>query len=115
MGWIVIKVNPDPTEDRWCLWCSIAEGPVFDGTEEEMTEKYLFEYGNHKRENLRQRIERAKEHGGGTYWLGDWDTDLIMNFEGGVLPRAKLADWLDIEARNGTPEEMRALLEPFED
>ena len=70
MGWIVIKVNRDPGEDRWCLWSSIAEGPVFDGTEEEMTDRYLFEYGNQMRLNLAQRIERAKVHGGGTDYLG---------------------------------------------
>jgi hypothetical protein len=38
-----------------------------------------------------------------------------MNNEGGILPRAKLADLLDIYARKGSREEVQALLEPFED
>jgi hypothetical protein len=115
MGWIVIKVNRDPGEDRWCLWSTIAEGPVFDGTEEEMTQRYLFENGERMRQGLKDRIERAKVHGGGTDYMGDWGDDLYMNNEGGILPRAKLADLLDIYARKGSREEVQALLEPFED
>lgn len=118
MGWIVMKVTPDLAEDRWCLWSSIAEGPVFDGTEAEMTRMYLFENGNITRDGLKRRIERAKVHGGGTDYLGDWGDDLIMNNKGGVLPRAKLADLLDLYARHpqGAPRaEIQALLEPFED
>jgi hypothetical protein len=116
MGWIVIKVNRDPGEDRWCLWSSNSDEPVFDGTEKDMIAMYLFEFGNHVREALRQRIERAKIHGGGTDWLGDWDDNLVTSgTKRGVLPRAKLADLLDIYAREGSREEVQALLEPFED
>jgi hypothetical protein len=115
MGWIVIKVNRDPAEDRWCLWSSIAEGPVFDGTEQAMTEMYLFENGNMMRQGLQERIERAKVHGGGTSYMGDWDDDLYMNNEGGILPRRKLAELLDVYAKGGVRSEIKALLEPFED
>lgn len=115
MGWIVMKVSQDPTEDRWCLWSSIAEGPIFDGTEEQMTRRYLAENGQPMHGTLAKRIERAKVHGGGTEYMGDWGDPLMMNSEGGMLPRHKLGALLDVEARGGTRAEVRALLEPFND
>lgn len=116
MGLLVLKVNPDPAEDRWCLWSTIAEGPTFDGTEKEMTREYLFEHGERARKGLMRRIERAKTYGAGTDWDGDFDGGaMIMNSEGGSLPRHKLGDLLDIYVRNGTRDEVKALLIPFED
>lgn len=116
MGWLVLKVNKDVAEDRWCLWSTIAEGPVFDGTEQDMTRMYLFENGNMMRQGLKDRIERAKVHGAGTDWEGDWDegATLTMNNLGGSLPREKLADLLDLYDREASEEEIRALIVPFD-
>lgn len=115
MGWLVLKVNPGP-EDRWCLWSTIAEGPIFDGTEEEMTRYYLFQEGEQRRPALMQRIERARVHGAGTNWDGDFDAgSLTMNSLRGSLPREKLAELLDLYEREASEEEVQALIVPFED
>lgn len=118
MGWLVLKVNRDPTEDRWCLWSTMAEGPVFDGTEEELTQRYLFEHGNQMREGLARRIERAKVHGAGTDWDGDWgpEAELTMNGLRGSLPRHQLGTLLDLYARGLTDEdtEIKDLIVPFD-
>ena len=117
MGWLVLKVNPDPTEDRWCLWSTIVEAPLFDGTEVEMTRLYLRQNGEQMREGLKQRIERAKVHGAGTDWDGDWDgeyTGMIYK-QMGIMPREKLGEVLDILAADGSDEDVRKLLTPFED
>jgi len=116
MGWLVLKVNPDPAEDRWCLWSTIADGPVFDGTEEDMTRLYLFENGHQVRDALMRRIERAKVHGAGSDWDGDFDCGSLSMEVGrtrGSLPRHKLADMLDLIARKASEEEMGALIEPY--
>jgi hypothetical protein len=117
MGWLVLKVNPGP-EDRWCLWSTIAEGPVFDGTEEEMIQRYLYENGQCTLYGLMDRIERAKMCGAGTNWDGDWgpDSSLTMNGLRGSLPRHKLGDLLDLYERGCTDSdaEVQALIEPFD-
>ena len=118
MGWLVLKVNRDPEEDRWCLWSTIVEAPVFDGTEADMTRMYLRQYGEVVRPALMERIERAKVHGAGTDWEGDWDgeyTGMIYK-QMGIMPREKLGELLDIVSTQDRPDEdVRPLLRPFED
>lgn len=117
MGWLVLKVNRDPEEDRWCLWSTIVEAPVFDGTQADMTRMYLRQYGEVVRRELMLRIERAITHGAGTDYDGDWDgadTGMIYK-QMGVMPREKLGEVLDILAADGTDEDVRPLLTPFED
>lgn len=117
MGWLVLKVNRDPAEDRWCLWSTIVEAPVFDGTEAEMTRMYLRQHGEKERPGLMRRIERARVHGAGTDYEGDWDgeyTGMIYK-QMGVMPRDKLGEVLDILTADGSDEDVRKLLTPFED
>lgn len=117
MGWLVLKVNPDPAEDRWCLWSTIAEGPVFDGTEKEMIRSIRRQYGESGSRKVPEMIERAKVHGAGTDWDGDWGEGktLIMNSLRGSLPRNKLGDLLDCYQNDASEDEVKALIIPFED
>jgi hypothetical protein len=117
MGWLVLKVNRDPAEDRWCLWSTIVEAPIFDGPEEELIRYYLRAEGENRRAALMRYIERARTHGAGTDYDGDWDgeyTGMIYK-QMGIMPREKLGEVLDIITRGGTDEDVRALLTPFED
>jgi hypothetical protein len=118
MGWLVLKVNRDPEEDRWCLWSTIVEAPVFDGTQADMTRMYLRQYGEIVRRELMLRIERAITHGAGTDWEGDWDgedTGMIYK-QMGIMPREKLGELLDIVSTQERPDEgVRPLLRPFDD
>jgi hypothetical protein len=118
MGWLVLKVNPDPAEDRWCIWSTIVEAPIFEGPEKELIRYYVRAEGEHRRQSLMDQIARAKVHGSGTDWDGDWegeDPGMIYK-QMGVMPRDRLGAVLDIMiSREGSDQDVRKLLMPFED
>ena len=118
MGWLIFKVNRDPAEDRFCIWSTVVEAPIFDGTRAELEEKWSFEYGEYGMRVLPERIERAIEKGGGSEWDGDWDTTPIY-MQMGALKRDKLGDLLDLchkhYPKSPPDAEVMSLIIPFDD
>lgn len=115
MGNLIWKVNQDPAEDRYCVWSTIVEAPVFDGTRAEIERYQLFWNGEKVRPRLDEWFARANEKGSSLDWDGDWG-DKVIYEQRGLLPREKLGDLLDALA--STPPDLDAawdLLEPFED
>lgn len=113
MGRIVMKVAKD--QDRYVEWSTIVEAPVHVGTRAEML-RHLKHTTDWSRANPEERLRRADATGTSALapvW-GDWDDDYLIVKQLGLLPRTRLADYLDrVEADD--EDSANALLEPFED
>jgi hypothetical protein len=112
----LVKVTPD--EDLYVEWSTIVDAPTAWGTREEMFE-YLLRWDQKKEEYARPEIEerfaRADEYGTSSLHRDyDWDDDEFMYLQSGLVPRARLAEFL----HSFNPEDQsfdESLLFPFED
>lgn len=110
MPQIIVKANPD--EDLYVSWSTIVDGPAEWGTRAEMID----EYGHDP-----ERLDRADRTGTSAYdhRLYGWNDDTFVVMNGGesrgLLPRTKLAEYLNILTL--TPDDTTAadhLLEPLD-
>lgn len=129
MGHSILKGRPGT--DLYCVWSSNVDQPILIGTAEEVIEhqaEHRFEMGMCRAidpERTRENIANADEFGTSLKYrpaYGRWDDDSIMVSQAGMLPRAKLYDFLVIlnasEEWYDTgklPDAAMALIEPFED
>jgi hypothetical protein len=127
MGRFIIEADPDV--DLYCEWSSIVEAPTWIGSRSELV-GYLAEHsfdgsGDCKAmrpEDIEERLARVDETGTsiafriGPHAEGSWgDTGLIYQQQG-VLPRNRLAEFLQRFLDNRPADvDVSDLLDPFED
>lgn len=110
----VVKVNR--TEDFYVVWSTVTDSPHVWGTESEIIE-YLLKESRYKLSaelltEVASRFYRAKVNGTSALHLDyDWN-DSFMYEQLGMLPRAKLKDFLD--SFDGKSFDT-TMLEPFEE
>jgi hypothetical protein len=121
VGKIIIKAAPD--KDLYVEWSSIVEAPTAIGTRAEMHDYLARTQRNVGTDTAETRLARADANGSSslrdpmsTYdgvLDGAWEDEGMIVKQRGWLPRAKLAEFAELYARDD--ESCYALLEPFED
>lgn len=114
----VVKVTPD--EDLYVVWSTVEECPYAWGTREEIT-GYLLERSEkqpkYAKPEIDERFERADATGTSMFYGHySWDAAGFIFQQKGLLPRSKLAAFLDsYSCEDGRDTYDETLLEPFED